>query len=358
MNGQIMKNKSASQSILICLFAVLAFAVCGSPALADSTAWNNTGTGDWFTQANWTNGVPTLSLDASIDNGGTAQITHQVNNNAAAKSLILGTNQGNSGAVTIDGTNFGALVVQSDCNGQNPGDVYVGEQGSGKVTITNGGVIVSSNGYIAAEANSTLPTSNGSVTISGQNSDWNSYWAVTGDTCTGDAELFVGCTSTNDAGGTALLNVQDPADVEVENSNGDHEDVKVGLSGTLTGNGSLLMGGPTSLSVTARVLGTLAPAGTLTIVGNLTLSSTATTQCNVTPQASDNVQVSAQCAGQPGGQCGHAALDGRLSVTMGGDFSSAPTQFLLLHADAGLNQTVFFSQSIKYPTGQGWTPQI
>lgn len=350
-----MKNKSTSRSVLICLFTVLAFAIYSSPAWANSTTWTYVGTSDWFTDANWSTHVPTFSTDASIDNGGTAQINHQANNtNAAAKSLILGTNQGNSGSVTIDGTNFGALVVQSECNGQNPGDVYVGKQGSGKVSVTNGGFIVSSYGYIAAETSPTGGASNGSVTISGQNS----YWAVTGATCTGDAELFVGCTATTDAGGTALLNVQDPADVEVENSNADHEDVKVGLSGTLTGNGFLVMGGPTSLSVTASVLGTLAPAGTLTIVGNLALDRRATTQCNVTPQASDNVQVSEQCAGQPDGQCGHTALDGRLSVIMTGDFSSAPTRFLLLHADAGLNQTVFFSQSIKYPTGQGWTPQI
>jgi hypothetical protein len=307
---------------------------------------------------NGSNGCPGFSVDASIDNGGTAQINHQVNNsNAAAKSLILGTNQGNSGTVTIDGTNYGALEVRSDCSGLNPGaDVYVGKHGSGKVTLTNGAFILSSHGYIAAEANSTLPTSNGSVKLSGQNPFGLANWLLAGDQCTGDAELFVGGTATN-AGGTALLDVRDGATVEVESSVGGHPDVQVGLSGTLTGNGLFILGGPTSLSETTSVLGTLAPAGALTIAGNLALTSTATTMCNVTPQAWDSVQVVQQYGNRTDGGWGHATVDGRLSVILTGTFTPATT-FTLLHADAGRLGT-FHSSSIKYnPSAQCFTPII
>ena len=55
----------------------------------------------------------------------------------------------------------------------------------------------------------------------------------------------------------------------------------------------------------------------------------------------------------------HKCLGGRLSVTMTGDFSSAPTRFTLLLADTfDVNHNTFDSKSINYPTGQGWTPQI
>jgi len=123
----------------------------------------------------------------------------------------------------------------------------------------------------------------------------------------------------------------------------------VALSGTLTGNGTIT----TVVEPTVDVFGTLAPSsGTLSIGGsaytsNLKLENFATTACNVTPQAADNVAIS-----------GTAALGGRLSVTMTGTFTSCgTTQYTLLHAAGGLNGT-FGSQSIKYPTNQGFTPNI
>jgi len=354
-----MKRKSTSESVLICLVAVLTVAVCTSPAraLATSTTWR-VPYGDWFDCVdNWTNGCPDFTLDTSIDNGGTAVIDHQVNNgNAVAKSVILGTSYGQSGSVTIDGTNYGALEVRSDCSGQNLATVYVGKQGSGKVSVTHGGFILSSHGYIAAEA-SPMGASNGSVTLSGENPFGIANWLIAGDQCTGDAELFVGCTATTDAGGTALLDVKDGANVEID-STVDEPELKVGLSGTLTGNGLFVVSGPTQSAETTSVLGTLAPAGTLTIAGSLALDTRATTVCSVTPQGSDNVQVVQQYGNRSDGGWGHATLHGRLSVTMTGDFSSAPTRFLLLHADAGLNESKFDSKSIKYPTDQGWAPSI
>ena len=356
-----MQYKSTLQSVLICLFAVLTVAVCILPAraLAASTTWI-VPFGDWFDCTdNWSSGsCPDFTVDASIDNGGTAVIDHQVDNgNAVAKSLILGTSQGQSGSVTIDGTNYGALEVRSDCTGQNLAAVYVGKQGSGKVTVTNGGFILSSHGYIAAETSPNGGTSNGSVTLSGENPFGIANWLIAGDQCTGDAELFVGCTAATDAGGTALLDVKDGANVEID-STVDEPEIKVGLSGTVTGDGLFVLSGPTQSSETASVLGTLAPAGTLTIAGNLALDTRATTVCSVTPQGSDNVQVVQQYGNRSDGGWGHATLHGRLSVTMTGDFSSAPTRFLLLHADAGLNETKFDSKSIKYPVGQGWAPYI
>lgn len=46
-------------------------------------------------------------------------------------------------------------------------------------------------------------------------------------------------------------------------------------------------------------------------------------------------------------------------VTMTGDFSSARTRHTLLYADGGRNyDSRFRSESINYPTGNGWHPKI
>jgi hypothetical protein len=96
--------------------------------------------------------------------------------------------------------------------------------------------------------------------------------------------------------------------------------------------------------------GTIAPNWTLTINGNLSFSSTtATMQCNVTP--GDLGSVDAEVSGT-------ATLAGIVSVTMTGTFTPG-TRFTLLHTSGGRYQdSKFSSQSINYPTGQGFTPVI
>lgn len=120
-------------------------------------------------------------------------------------------------------------------------------------------------------------------------------------------------------------------------------------SGTLTGNSTVTTTSGTTVDDTLAPNGA---GGTLSFVGGLSFSGLATTQCKVTPQdpsTTPQVSVSAQ-----------VSLGGRLSVTMTGDFSSAPTRFTLLYANSfDVNHPVFDSQSITYPTGQGcWVPQI
>ena len=143
-------------------------------------------------------------------------------------------------------------------------------------------------------------------------------------------------------GGVALLSVTNAGSVSAGN-------VHVFGSGTLTGNAVI------SATNGTTVDGTLAPngaGGTFNFGGGLQLNGGATTQCKVTPQdpsTTPQVSVSAQ-----------VSLGGRLSVTMTGDFSSAPTRFTLLYANSvDSSHRTFASQSITYPTGQGcWVPQI
>jgi T5SS/PEP-CTERM-associated repeat protein len=257
--------------------------------------------------------VPDCVFPTTIQ-GGTAQITN-ADPTAQACETFLAYNSGTSGNLSV---NHGTLHT---CN-----ELHVGERGAGKLTITNGGLVTTTfGGDIGAVAGSI-----GSVSVDGANSQW-----------TISGTLYLAGTINGD-GGTGLLTVTNGGTVSAST-------IHVYKSGTLTGNATV------STTNGTTVDGTVAPnggGGTLTFDGALQLDGGATTQCKVTPQdpsTTPQVSVSAQ-----------VSLGGRLSVTMTGDFSSAPTRFTLLYADSvDFNHRTFDSQSITYPTGQGcWVPQL
>ena len=64
--------------IVILIASIFIFAPFAARVYALNTYWTG-GTGSWHDPLNWDNGVPTLSNDAYIDNGGTAQISADVN---------------------------------------------------------------------------------------------------------------------------------------------------------------------------------------------------------------------------------------------------------------------------------------
>jgi T5SS/PEP-CTERM-associated repeat protein len=214
-------------------------------------------------------------VDAAINNGGHAQILGGPNH-AAAESLVLGDNQGNSGSVTIDGDGSAVLDVGGSCRGT----IYIGNRGSGNLTITGQGYIRSRYAYVAAVANPTRPTASGKVTVKGPGAVWYLYDYYADPGCSG-AGLFIGCTANTNIGGTGIVDVADAGTIAVTSLDGATA-VKVGLSGTLTGHGLVYIGG---VSKAAEVHGTLAPTGALEIRGNLNLELSANTVFNVTPQA-------------------------------------------------------------------------
>ncbi len=178
-----------------------------------------------------------------------------------------------------------------------------------------------------------FPNSYGTVSI-----DWTSIAVATRFDVGGDMGT---------QGGIALLSVTNGGSITVSDGY-----LRMYSSGTFTGNGHITTSGGTTIHGT-RIDGTLSPSGSLSFYGDLTLTSTATTVSNVTPSGADNIEVHENSPA-----LGTASLDGPLLVTMTGDFSSAPTRFLLLHAEGGLLNTNFHNVSIKYPTGHGWTPHI
>lgn len=319
-----MKTKFTSQTARTLtrntiLLALIGLAFSASSVVAATTIWTLNGTGSWFTSSNWDHGEPDPLTDAQINNGGTARIIIDVPQ-AVALSLTLGLNANQSGTVEVSAPHGGLSVGQA---------IFVGYRGKGTLAITDGDSVMSATASIASLTNQLLPPSNGSATLNG-----GGLWTVSGRFDVGGYN--------NISGGVALLSVTNGSTVSAGS-------VRVYNSGTLTGNGTVTTTSGTIID------GTVSPnggGGTLNLGGALQLNSGATTQCKVTPQDPSTVpqlSVSAQ-----------VSLGGRLSVTMTGDFSSAPTRFTLLYADSfDVNHPTFNSQSITYPTGQGcWVPQI
>ena len=332
-----MKNRSTLQSLLICLFAGLTFA--SSSARADTTTWTGAIDNDWFKSGNWDHGVPILSTDVYINNGGKAEINIS---GAKARSVTLGFNQGNSGTLSVNGTNGGALDLASgECATSFPKDgaIYIGYRGKGTLNITNGGHVSSQSAYMAVVVNPTKPLSNGTAKVDGTDSTW----AVSGQ-CSG--QLIVSGSSMSDVGSSALLSVTNGGKVVIE-ENKISEGLWVNSSGTLAGNGTI---STTSSSLpTTFVKGTFAPSGTFHIDTNFRLDFL------------DGVMVSHGAAGQSVDRVdvsGYARPGGRLVVIMTGDFSTTPRRYNLLHTDVNLSGIEFHDPSFLYPPGQGFVPSL
>ena len=112
------------RNILLASIALILSAPFQLPSRADTFWQADPATpADWFTPGNWSAGVPTSFVSATITNGGTAQIA---SGSAQSSSLYLGFGAGESGSLALDG---GTLAGGSD---------YVGFSGTGAFTQSNG----------------------------------------------------------------------------------------------------------------------------------------------------------------------------------------------------------------------------
>jgi T5SS/PEP-CTERM-associated repeat protein/autotransporter-associated beta strand protein len=140
-----------------------------STATSAQTTWSD-GTGNWFTAANWTNGVPNsssaTSFDARIDNGGTAQILFS---GASVRRITLGATSVQVGSLLVDA---GSLTVTEN--------LHLGESGKGTVTLLNGGTILTGNTRLARFTGST-----GTAVVSGNTT----FWSATGDFIVGETGI-------------------------------------------------------------------------------------------------------------------------------------------------------------------------
>ena len=104
------------------------------------TIWTNA-SGDWFSPANWSADVPNSSIDAQINNGGTAQIGSA---GATTANLYLG----------FTGVDSGNLLVTGSGAIRNSNLLAVGHGGKGTVTVQNGGTLSDAFGNIGASSKS------------------------------------------------------------------------------------------------------------------------------------------------------------------------------------------------------------
>jgi T5SS/PEP-CTERM-associated repeat protein len=323
-------------------WALLALLVTSMPAFAQTTIWVDA-TGDWFTAANWSAGVPDSGTTAQINNGGTAQI---MATDAAASEVDLGVAAGDVGTLSVSGGGTlgpmnigesgtgtlnitgGGVLSSGDSvlgtfsgsgtvtvNGRGStwtisGDLSVGSGsgGIGMVTINEGGQVTSDNGFIGNGS-----ASNGTVTVAGGNAAWNN-----------SGNVYVGGDASG-AVGTGELHLLNAATVRAAS-------VTVWSTGFLTGNGFVEAGVAND--------GTLAPNPIISITGDLSFDPAAIMSTTVMPAIADEVMVA-----------GIAGLDGNLDVTLTGGPFIVGMQYTLLTATGGLNGTTFANVSITAPAG-------
>jgi T5SS/PEP-CTERM-associated repeat protein len=231
--------------------AFLVIAAVGRGALALTSSWN-TLNGNFNTAGNWTNGVPG-SGDTAVFRRGTAVSYTVTFPGAGLRSdpIDFVSDQLHIGSNTVsfvDGTDFNHVVVPSTytldntTTSESGRGIIIGETGSDTAAVltTRLATLSSIAATIgdAADSNGTLNVSAGTFNISGSSSDH---------------ELIIG------NGGTAALNIQNGADVNVSGTSGDSViGSAVGSHGTatVTGSGSTWSAG-NSLSVGANGAGTL-----------------------------------------------------------------------------------------------------
>lgn len=164
------------------LVSILAITVFISPAQAADKNWN-AGTANWTTGPWSPVGTPTTSDRAIINNGGTAQVT---TSSATAGSMVLGTNVGQSGIVTISGVN-------SKLNLTNTTTPFIGQAGHGEINITSGGILQSKSTLILGSAS----TGSGLLTVDGAGSLITGTGGITvGSAGTGELDLSNGGAAT------------------------------------------------------------------------------------------------------------------------------------------------------------------
>ncbi|MBZ9816434.1 autotransporter domain-containing protein [Mesorhizobium sp. CA7] len=156
----------------------------GQPSATAAEIWTGTASTDWFTAGNWNPAaVPTSSDDVTLD----AAFPHPavVNApNAAAQNLFIGTIASYTGSLTI--TNGGTLSdtagylgYASNANGNasvvgagsfwsNSSDLFLalGTDSTGTLTISNGGVVSDTVGHVG------FGQGTGTVTVDGTGSTW------------------------------------------------------------------------------------------------------------------------------------------------------------------------------------------
>jgi fibronectin-binding autotransporter adhesin len=136
---------------------LLVLVALGALPLPAQTTWTNGGTGNWFTDANWSANAPGGATDAFLNNGGTARVQAA---GAAANQLSVGTNASQSG--TLEVLSNGVLTMLANVSNS----VVFADAGNATVLVSGGGNLSSGFtifGNATGSVSNTTITGNGSV---------------------------------------------------------------------------------------------------------------------------------------------------------------------------------------------------
>ncbi|MDX8493023.1 autotransporter outer membrane beta-barrel domain-containing protein [Mesorhizobium sp. VK22B] len=196
--GTRTRSGAVRRRALLCTTSLVALGwLATTPSQA--TDWTGTASYDWFYPGNWSAGIPTATSNARIDTVtpnatvvvasgaqasflfvgdlGTGTLTIQDGGKVNSTFGFIGFGNGSIGTGTVDGTSSAWT---------NLGNLAVGESGAGTLKILNGGTVSNFNGYVGYNTGST-----GTVTVDGAGSTW-----------ANSGELYVG------EYGTGTLNIQ------------------------------------------------------------------------------------------------------------------------------------------------------
>jgi T5SS/PEP-CTERM-associated repeat protein len=186
-----------------------------APAQAQVRTWVGSFVGDWDNNARWNPGFePTAADDAFINNGGTALVT---TSGDTARNLTLGGPTGSGtvtifapGLLTVNSTVSSSIILGPSTGslgtlsigaggGATAQNLIVGQSGIGMLVVQNGGTLTDIGGFVGS-----LSGSQGTVTVSGPGSTWNSADIVVGGMGTGTLIIQNGGTVISSAGGGSI----------------------------------------------------------------------------------------------------------------------------------------------------------
>lgn len=187
--------------------------VAGSPlARAANLSWSGATSADWFDGTNWSpNSVPTAA-DNVVVNQGSPNVNpaigiNGISNAATSNSAVIGDTAGTTGAVTVNTSNL-AVPASWTLSGPSTfsftletGPLIVGNNGTGFLNITNGG-LVTTTGHIGNVVIGSIGT--GTVTVGSATAPNLAHLSTLTNTSPGfnAGTLFVGDTGT----GTLIVN--------------------------------------------------------------------------------------------------------------------------------------------------------
>lgn len=178
MVSTVNPHSLADRFIQVALFGLILI-LPTSPVLA--TNWTGATSEDWFDAGNWSGGVPLTTTDSFID---TTVNAPEITTEGAAGRLICVGNNG-TGALTISGgglltssnqsrigNNFGsvgtALVTGSGSVWESASEFRVGSDGTGTLIVSNDGAVASvGRTHIGVTGNGSITVSNGGSVESG-----------------------------------------------------------------------------------------------------------------------------------------------------------------------------------------------